>query len=139
MFETDFTQVIACNPAFFSSPYCYYWKFNTLALCALYIYQMQQVNDINKLCTDDFEWYLELWPIYYKAVYYLAKINMKIDDSKCRALLLQLPRKANDAAAAAATAAVGAEKKLSLFDVHRNRQLFKVRKSNTHQPLAGFG
>lgn len=95
---------------------------------------MQQVNEITKLCTDDFEWYLELWPIYYKAVYYLAKINMKIDDSKCRALLLQLPRKANDASAAAApTAAIGAEKRLSLFDVHRNRQLFKVTKSNTHE------
>lgn len=81
---------------------------------------MQQVNDIYKLCTDDFEWYLELWPIYYKAVYYLAKINMNIDDSKCRALLLQsAQRKANDAA----------EKKLSLFEVHRNRQLFKVTKT----------
>lgn len=82
---------------------------------------MQQVNAIRKLCADDFEWYLELWPIYYKAVYYLAKIHMKIDDSKCRALLLQLPRKANDAGTGAVV-----EKKLSLFDVHRNRQLFKV-------------
>lgn len=91
-------------------------------------FEMQQVNDIHKLCADDFEWYLELWPIYYKAVYYLAKIHMKIDENKCRALLLQLPRKANDAAAADGDGAVvvTVEKKLSLFDVHRNRQLFKV-------------
>lgn len=56
---------------------------------------------------------------------------MKIDDNKCRALLLQLPRKANDAAAVGdggGAAAVVVEKKLSLFDVHRNRQLFKVTK-----------
>lgn len=79
---------------------------------------MQQVNDIIKLCTDDFEWYLELWPTYYKAVYYLVKINLATDDNKCRAHLLQLPnRKANEPA----------EKKLSLFEIHRNRHLFKVK------------
>lgn len=61
----------------------------------------------------DFEWYLELCPNYYKAAYYLIKINLNKDDGKCRALLLQLPQK-------------NQPKKLSLFDIHRRRHLFRV-------------
>lgn len=71
------------------------------------------------MCIDDFEWYLELWPAYYKAAYYLIKINLGKDNRKCRALLLQLPRRT-----------ATEEKKLSLFDIHRNRQLFKVNNRN---------
>lgn len=76
---------------------------------------LQQVNIITQLCKNDFEWYLELRPDYYKAVYYLIKMNLGKDDSRCRPLLLQLPRKNTIE-----------EKKLSLFDIHRNRNLFRV-------------
>lgn len=48
-------------------------------------------------------------------MYYLIKINLGKDDDRCRPLLLQLPRKT-----------IEAEKKLSLFDIHRCRSLFKV-------------
>lgn len=62
----------------------------------------------------DFEWYLELCPNYYKAAYYLIKMHMNKDDGKCRALLLQLPRKNQP------------NQKLRLFDIHRQHHLFKV-------------
>lgn len=61
----------------------------------------------------DFEWYLELCPNYYKAAYYLIKIDLNEITGKSRGLLLQLPRK-------------NQPKLLSLFDIHRGRHLFKV-------------
>lgn len=76
-----------------------------------------------KLCNDDFEWYLELWPAYYKAAYYLIRINLRQDNGKCRTLLLQLPRKT-----------LACEKKLSLFEIHRQRHAFKV--NNTRMLIA---
>ncbi|XP_055312081.1 uncharacterized protein LOC129574304 [Sitodiplosis mosellana] len=72
------------------------------------------ITEIQRLCAADFEWYLELCPNYYKAAYYLIKINLNSDDFQSRSLLLQLPRK-------------NQQKKLSLFDIHRSRHLFKVK------------
>lgn len=92
------------------------FSFCQFCFCIWFFYHfVLQINEIIKLCTEDFEWYLELCPGYYKAAYYLIKINLNKDYNKCRGLLLQLPRKNNEQ-----------EKRLSLFDIHRCRSLFKV-------------
>lgn len=77
----------------------------------------EQITELHQLCAVDFEWYLELYPNYYKAAYYLIKMNLNKDDSKCRALLLQMSRKNTEQIQG---------KKLSLFEIHRSRHLMKV-------------
>lgn len=82
---------------------------------------------IIKTCTEDFEWYLELWPTHYKAIYYLIRINLGKNDDKCHELLLPRSRRPDDDTI-----------KPNLFDIHRKRHLFKVHIPNTNSHFINF-